>query len=159
MAEREPVTGRTGIEPLVIELELRCSASHAFATWTERFGLWWPPGHSTSGDPDARVHLEPGVGGRIFERTPGGTEIDWGEITEWDPPHRLAYLWHIRRTREAATQVLVQFHDVDDTGSRVRIEHTGWERLGIEGASWRDANRAGWAGLLPHFQASTEQRG
>jgi hypothetical protein len=35
-------------EPLLIELELRCSAAHAFATWTDRFGLWWPPGHTAS---------------------------------------------------------------------------------------------------------------
>jgi hypothetical protein len=143
------------IEPLLVELELRCSAAHAFSTWTERFGLWWPPGHTTSGDPDATVHLEPRLGGRIFERATDGREIDWGEITQWDPPHRLGYLWHIRRTREAATDVLVSFEDTDD-GSRIRIEHTGWDRLGDQGRPWRDANRGGWAGLLPHFQAAAE---
>jgi hypothetical protein len=147
------------IEPLVVELELRCSASHAFATWTGRFGLWWPPGHTTSDDPDATVHLEPGVGGRIYERTSDGREIDWGEVTTWDPPHRLGYLWHIRRTRAAATDVLVHFEDAADGISRIRIEHTGWDRLGDDGAAWRDANRGGWTGLLPHFQRAAEQKG
>ncbi len=146
------------IEPLEIELELRCSAAHAFATWTERFGQWWPSGHRTSGDPDATVHLEPRLGGRIFERTRDGREIDWGEVTEWDPPRRLGYLWHIRRSREAATDVLVSFEDIQ-AGARVRIEHSGWERLGDEAQSWRDANRGGWAGLLPHFTAAAEQEG
>jgi hypothetical protein len=146
------------IEPLEIELELRCSAAHAFATWTERFGQWWPPGHRTSGDPEATVHLEPRLGGRIFERATDGREIDWGEVTEWDPPRRLGYLWHIRRPREAATDVLVSFEDTE-AGSRVRIEHSAWERLGDEGPSWRDANRGGWAGLLPHFTAAAEQEG
>ncbi len=150
--------GSPGIEPLLVELELRCTATHAFATWTERFGLWWPPGHHTSDDPSATVHLEPGIGGRIFERTSDGREIDWGEVTEWDPPTRLGYLWFIRRTREAATDVLVKFEDVGDGGSRIRIEHSGWDRLGDQGASWRDANRGGWAGLLPHFQACADRR-
>jgi hypothetical protein len=145
-------------DPLEIELELRCSADHAFATWTERFGLWWPAGHTASGDPEASVHLEPRLGGRIFERAGNGREIDWGEVTVWDPPRRLGYLWHIRRTREAATDVLVHFEDTRD-GSRIRIEHTGWERLGDEGPSWRDANRGGWAGLLPHFAATAERKG
>lgn len=150
---------RPDLDPLLVDLELRCSAAHAFATWTERFGLWWPPGHTASGDPGATVHLEPRLGGRIFERTNDGREIDWGEVTDWEPPHRLGYLWHIRRSRGAATDVLVHFEDIDKGGSRIRIEHTGWERLGDQGASWRDANHGGWAGLLPHFKAATEQEG
>jgi uncharacterized protein YndB with AHSA1/START domain len=144
------------VEPLHVEIDLRCSARHAFTTWTERIGTWWPGGHLTSGDPDATVHLEPGVGGRIFERTADGREIPWGEVTEWQPPHRLAYLWHIRRTREQATDVRVDFVDAGDGTSRVVIQHTGWERLGDEARSWRDANRGGWDGLLPHFASAAE---
>ncbi|MFI7065170.1 hypothetical protein ACIBL3_29545 [Kribbella sp. NPDC050124] len=30
--------------------------------------------------------LERRLGGRIYERTQAGDEIDWGEITAWDPP-------------------------------------------------------------------------
>ena len=146
------------VQPLVVELELRCSADHAFRIWTDRLNAWWPPGHKTLGDPSATVHLEPGVGGRIFERASDGREADWGEVTVWEPPRRLGYLWHIRRTREVATDVLVDFEDTQG-GSRVRIAHTGWERLGGEASSWRDANRGGWAALLPHLQAAAEQEG
>jgi hypothetical protein len=147
------------IPPLLVEVELGCSAAHAFTVWTERFGLWWPPGHTTSGDPDATIHLEPRLGGRIFERTSDGREVDWGEVTDWDPPRRLGYLWHIRRTREVATDVLVHFEDTAPGGSRIRIQHTGWERLGEEGPTWRDANRGGWASLIPHFKRAAEQEG
>jgi hypothetical protein len=35
----------------------------------------------------------------------------------------------------------------------VEIEHRGWERLGVGGEGQRDANRGGWATLLPHFVA------
>jgi hypothetical protein len=53
----------------------------------------------------------------------------------------------------------VQFLDNRDGGSTVRIEHTGWDRLGDEGSAWRDANRGGWSGLLPHFKAAAEREG
>jgi hypothetical protein len=39
----------------------------------------------------------------------------------------------------------------DGTATRVEIEHRGFERLGERGADWREANRGGWGGLLPHF--------
>ena len=138
------------IEPLRIELDVDCSPAHAFAVWTERIDRWWPRSHTVSGDP-ALVVLEPWVGGRLLERAADGNEIVWGEITAWDPPHRFAYLWHIRRDRVDATDVSISFDDGDDGGTRVRIVHDGWERLGSDGPTWRDANRGGWDGLLPHF--------
>ena len=141
----------TEASPLEVTVDVACPPADAFATWTERIDLWWPKGHSASGDPSATVVLEPGVGGRIYERTGDGHEIEWGEVTRWDPPGRLAYLWHIRRDRADATDVDIRFVDAGDGSTRVEIRHTGWERLGAEGPVWRDANRGGWAGLLPHF--------
>jgi Activator of Hsp90 ATPase homolog 1-like protein len=142
------------IEPLHVTLDLACSRDHAFATWVGRFGQWWPRTHTTSGDPHATVHLEARKGGRIFERTSDGRETDWGEVVAWNPPHGLEYLWHIRRDRSDATEVRLSFHERDEGGCRLEIEHTGWERLGAEGQPWRDANRGGWSGLLPHFEAA-----
>jgi hypothetical protein len=139
------------IEPLRVSVEVACAAEHAFQTWTTRFATWWPRSHTVSGDPGATVVLEPGVGGRIFERLPDGVEVDWGEITGWEPPLRLAYLWHIRRDPADATDVEITFVPLDDGTTRVDIVHTGWERLGAEGSAWRDANAGGWDGLLPHF--------
>jgi hypothetical protein len=142
---------RTELEALRISVEVACDQRHAFATWTARFGTWWPTAHTVSGERDAVVILEPGVGGRIFERAPDGREIDWGEITAWDDPRRLAYLWHIRRDRADATDVEITFVPVGESTTRVDIVHRGWERLGADATTWRDANTSGWAGLLPHF--------
>jgi hypothetical protein len=142
------------MEPLRLSYEVRCSAEHAFEIWTSRLSSWWPKGHSASGHPDTTVVLEPRLGGRIFERTPDGTEIEWGEITLWDPPHRLGYLWHIARDRADATDVSVTFVDVGEAITRLDIVHSGWERLGAPGQAWREANTAGWEALLPHFAAA-----
>lgn len=138
-------------DPLCVSLEVDCPVDHAFATWTSRFGDWWPAGHTASGLADTRVTLEPRPGGRIFETTPDGSETDWGEITEWDPPRRLCYLWHIRRDRADATDVSLTFVPIGENRTRLDIVHTGWDRLGADGATWRDANQSGWRGLLPHF--------
>lgn len=143
------------IEPLELTFEIDCDPAHAFEVWTSRFGQWWPRGHSVSGDP-AEIVLEPRVGGRIYERTTDGIEIDWGEITAWEPPVRLAYLWHIRRDRADATDVELTFADGGDGTTRLVIVHAGWERLGAGATEWRNANRDGWGGLLPYFRRFVE---
>jgi hypothetical protein len=138
------------IEPLRVELELDCTPDHAFRTWTQRLSTWWPRGHSVSGAP-AAVVLEPRIGGRIYEETDTGEQIDWGWITTWEPPERLGYRWHIRRPSEEATEVEVRFTPGPQGRTRLVIEQCGWEALGADAERWRDANRSGWAGLLPHF--------
>lgn len=139
------------IEPLRLSYEIDCPADHAFDVWTNQLSTWWPKGHSASGDPGTLVVLEPRVGGRIFERTPDGREIDWGEVTRWSPPARLAYTWHIGRTRDDATDVDLTFVDLGDGRTRLEIVHSGWDRLGPEGQPWRDANTKGWNSLIPRF--------
>ena len=139
------------IEPIRLSFDVACPADRAFEVWTTRIDVWWPADHTVSGEDDATVVLEPRSGGRIFERTTSGTEHEWGEVTIWEPPTRLGYLWHLRRDRADATEVEIQFIDRGDATTRVEIEHRGWEALGAEGESWRDRNHGGWATLLPHF--------
>ena len=88
---------------------------------------------------------------------PGGAEHDWGEVTVWEPPERLGYLWHLRRDRADATDVEIRFVP-RGASTRVEIEHRGWERLGADGVSWRDRNQGGWEGLLPHFRDAADRR-
>ena len=140
------------IEPIRLSFEVACPVDHAFATWTERTSTWWPASHTVSGAGDLVISFEPRLGGRIFERTSGGEEHDWGEITAWEPPRRLGYLWHLRVDRADATDVEITFVAVDPRRTRVEIEHRGWERLGAEGVERRDRNKGGWASLLPHYQ-------
>jgi len=145
------------IEPLRFSYEIDCPADHAFDVWTNQLGTWWPRGHSTSGDRDTVVQLEPRIGGRIFERTSDGREIDWGEVTRWSPPSHLGYTWHIGRTGEDATAVDLTFVDLGDGRTRLDIVHSGWDRLGAEGAAWRNANTNGWSSLIPSFVAAAER--
>ena len=150
----KPSGGEAMIEPLRMSFEVDCPAQHAFEVWTARTSRWWPVAHTVTAEAGLQVVFEGRLGGRIFERTPAGVEVDWGEITLWEPPQRLGYLWHIRADRADATEVEIRFTDQGDATTRVDIEHRGWERLGARGPGWRDANRGGWDGLLPHFRAA-----
>lgn len=142
------------IEPIRIAFDVDCSPDHAFEVWTARIDRWWPADHTASGDAETHVVLEGRSGGRIFERTAGGAEHDWGEVTIWEAPARLGYLWHLRRDRADATEVEIRFVPSGAAGTRVEIEHRGWERLGAGGEAQRDRNHGGWATLLPHFVAA-----
>jgi Activator of Hsp90 ATPase homolog 1-like protein len=142
------------IEPLSLSFEVDCSPEHAFDVWVRRTSLWWPADHTVTGEQNLEIVIEPRVGGRIFERTSAGTEEDWGEVTAWEPPRRLAYLWHFRTERADATEVEVSFTETESGSTRVQIDHRGWERLGERAPAWRERNQRGWETLLPHFTAA-----
>ena len=146
------------IEPLRISFQVDCSVEHAFDVWTRRISTWWPVSHSVTGERGLQIVLEPHIGGRIFERTITGKEHEWGEVTVWEPPHRLGYMWHLRQDRADWTDVEVTFRPLDASTTLVEIEHRGWERLGARGPDARNANQAGWSGLVPHFVEAVRAR-
>jgi uncharacterized protein YndB with AHSA1/START domain len=143
------------IDPLRITFDVACAPERAFELWTARTGAWWPASHTVSARPGVEVVIEPGVGGRIFERAPDGEEHDWGEVTGWDPPRRISYLWHLRQDRADATEVEITFAADEGAGTRLSIVHRGWDALGARGADLREKNQRGWVGLLPHFRAAS----
>jgi Activator of Hsp90 ATPase homolog 1-like protein len=142
------------IEPLRYSFEVKCPVEHAFDVWTARTSQWWPKGSTITQADGLEVVFEARPGGRIFERTPAGQEVEWGEITVWEPPRRLGYLWHIATDRASATEVEIRFSDQGEDKTRVEIEHRGWEKLADRAAAWRETNRGGWEGTLPHFIAA-----
>jgi uncharacterized protein YndB with AHSA1/START domain len=146
------------IEPIRLTFEVACPVDHAFEVWTGRIAQWWPTDHTVSAEDDLTVVLEGRPGGRIFERRTSGVEHDWGAVTIWEPPDRLGYTWHLNRDRSDATDVVIRFIARGDTATQVEIEHSGWERLGADGETWRTRNNGGWATLLPHYiRAATRQ--
>jgi Activator of Hsp90 ATPase homolog 1-like protein len=152
------MTAEPRTAPLRVSFEVACSPEHAFLVWTSRIGTWWPQDHTVTGQAE-QVVMQADVGGRIYERTADGAEHDWGEVTVWQPPSRLAYLWHLGLDRARATEVDIRFVASGESATTVEIEHRGWERLGREAPAWRERNVAGWQSLLPHFQVAAEKAG
>lgn len=136
-------------EPLVVTFDVEASPAHAFQTWTARCATWWPRSHTVSGDP-AQITFEPRAGGAIVERASDGREHRWGEVLDWEPPHRLRYLWHLFFDPGEATEVEVTFQP-SATGTAVRLEQRGFERLGEAGPPRQARTRDVWAMIAPVF--------
>ena len=120
--------------------------AEAFELFTTRVSSWWPTTtHSYGGGRVKDVVFEPHVGGSFYEVTDEGI-AEWGRVTAWEPPHRLALDWQIGKC--AGTEVEVRFVP-DGPGSRVELEHRGWER--IADASERDGYAGGWDVVLAPY--------
>jgi uncharacterized protein YndB with AHSA1/START domain len=125
----------------------------AFETFTERLGEWWPTDtHSIGHDRVEAVILEGAVGGRLFERHFDGEEASWGRVLAWEPPTRLVLEWRVNEEWPAPTEIEVRFSAEGD-GTRVELEHRGWERLGASAAESSANYNKGWDVVLAPFVA------
>jgi uncharacterized protein YndB with AHSA1/START domain len=125
-------------------IEVAAAPDRAFRLFTEGIAGWWPVRtHSVGEDRAETVIFEPGVGGRIYERTLDGDEHVWGTVTAWEPPGRVVFTWHPGRGPDTEQDVEVRF-EPSGTGTRVELVHTGWERLGDRAAAVRENYDGGW---------------
>ncbi len=133
------------MQPVVKTMTVRRSPDEAFRLFTAEIARWWPLGsHHRGRLPPMACAIEAGVGGRIFETGPDGTELDWGRVIDWQPGQRFAMSWTIGGDGDAATAVAVTFSPAPD-GTGVRLEHAGWERQADgRGAERRASYDQGW---------------
>lgn len=129
----------------------------AFALFTEGMGAFWPAEHSIGSAPIADVVVEPGVGGRWFERGTDGAECDWGRVAAWEPPGRVVLLWQIgidwTMHPDFETDVEVTFTDDGPGSTRVDLTHHHLERYGDQAEAMRQVfdSPGGWTGTLTRF--------
>jgi uncharacterized protein YndB with AHSA1/START domain len=146
-------------------ITVKASASRAFEVFTAGFDRWWPRSHHIGGVPMRRSLIEGRVGGRCYSEQTDGTECDWGEITEWDPPRRLVMAWKINAQwqyepdRAKSSEVEVRFTPVGDGSTRVELEHRNFERMGAGWETMRNMVDAegGWGGLMQLFATEAEK--
>ena len=135
-------------DPIRHTIDVRCPVAHAFAVFTERVDLWWPPSHRRSAD--GTLTMECRVGGRFVERTESGEEHLLGEITRWEPPHRLVYTWY---PGAITGPTLVEVRFVEHEGhTRVEVEHAeGDAAMGEQWPTRAQKFDAAWGEVLPAF--------
>ncbi len=134
-------------DPVVKEIELACSAEQAFDVFANKTTRWWPKGkHSVSagkGEVARDVVIEPRLGGAVYEITPAGEQLSWGEVTRFVQGEALAMTWNPGGGAAADTLVEVSF-EMTPKGCRVTLTHSGWEALGESGGGMRDGYNSGW---------------
>jgi uncharacterized protein YndB with AHSA1/START domain/uncharacterized damage-inducible protein DinB len=135
------------------------SVERAFRVFTEGFDTWWPRGHHIGKKPLQKAVIEPRAGGRLYGREADGTECQWGTVTAWEPPNRLALAWQIDPNWQFdpdlshASEVEVVFTPAANGMTRVDLEHRHFERHGQNFEQLRTGvgGPGGWGGLLEMF--------
>ena len=137
------------LPPVVRTIEVARSAADAFRIFTEETFAWWPrPSHTQArtalGERTVAIAIEPRAGGRIYESVSTGKQIDWGEVTVFQPPSRFAMRFWMGFPREQGGHVEVRFEPLSAERCRVTLSHTGWERFGADANAVRNRFVPGW---------------
>jgi uncharacterized protein YndB with AHSA1/START domain len=131
------------------------SAEKAFEVFTEGMATWWPKEFSVqamdkdAGLPEAIV-FETGPDGRLYERMTSGEEAHWAKVTAWEPPHRLVLEWKVNPDAIAPTEIEVRFTPVGE-GTRVDLEHRGFEALGKDAQEAHSGYANGWPKVFQDY--------
>jgi uncharacterized protein YndB with AHSA1/START domain len=144
MSSHTQATSTTAASTIVLE----ASVEEAFRVFVERFDQIKPREHNLLPVPIAKTILEPRVGGHLIDRGVDGTELRWGRVLAYEPPHRLLFSWNIsprwslETDPDRASEVEVTFTAESAGRTRVAVEHRyldrhgeGWQSLreGIDG--------------------------
>ncbi|GAB3888085.1 SRPBCC family protein [Kibdelosporangium lantanae] len=119
-------------------------AEEAFRILVEKPDEWMPPGHTFITGPEAIV-IEPGVGGRFYERGADGREVVHGVILAWAPPERLVMTWRMGANwqpiddDDKASRTEFTFVEAEPGKTKVVLTHSEFERHGEAGAAIRAA--------------------
>ncbi len=108
----------------------------AFDLFTREIDQWWRRGvrYRASGRHAGVLHLELGLGGRLFETfTVDGQDrlVVVGTISAWEPPRRFVFDWrNANFAPHEKTEVEVRFEAAaEGKKTRVTVEHRGWSAL------------------------------
>jgi uncharacterized protein YndB with AHSA1/START domain len=131
------------LAPIHLEVTVPRSPDEAFRLFTEGIASWWPADTHSLEHGKAEIHFDGRPGGDIYEQLDDGRRHLWGTVIVWEPPFRVSFTWHPGREASEAQQVEMRF-DALAEGTRVTLEHRGWENAGIEGPILRAGYAQGW---------------
>jgi hypothetical protein len=144
--------------PVRQDTVVRSDIDHTFEVFVRTIGVWWPVHPFSSGRDRVRdVTVEQRVGGRVYETWADGTEVEWGELLTWQPPHGFTMTW---RMTPVPTEVELTFRALGPTLTRVAVAHRGWEALSdaqsaadcaLPGGYDNGSYSEGWATILARF--------
>jgi Activator of Hsp90 ATPase homolog 1-like protein len=142
------------LEPIVHSYELTCRADQAFDVYVNRIGEWWHPTYTANADSLQTVLIEPGPTGRIIAVHDDIGEDVWGEVSVWEPPHRLEHTFTLAHSSGHASRISVEFEPQGD-GCKMRFEHGGWNDPNLSDR----VKFSDWPLILDRFAALANQVG
>ena len=143
-------------ESLVLEVirktvTVDCSVEEAFHVFTADALSWWPVETHSIHESVSEIVFEPESGGAVYEVGTNGERGQWATVLEWEPPSRLVLAWNILEREGDATEVEIRFL-TEGAGTRVELEHRGWEGVELEAPAKRSSYDTGWDHVLGHYE-------
>ena len=153
------MTSHTDTSETTVRKQITVNApiEKAFDVFTTRFDTWWPRSHHIATAEMAEAILEQRAGGRWYERGIDGSECDWGEVLEFEPPNHVTLSWRLdgnfQYDAHAASRVDVWFTAESPTVTRVELAHSELDRHGETWRQLRDGidSGGGWQMILAGF--------
>jgi uncharacterized protein YndB with AHSA1/START domain len=145
------------IPPIMRATSVAVPLERAFELFTKEIGAWWPlPTHGLYADRAGGVEFRHGF---LVEYAVDGAEEIWGSVRVWEPPNRLVISWHPGRDTSEASEVEVHF-EPDGHGTRIILEHRGWEAFGRDVMARRHSyvGPNAWGFVLDHFSDLADPR-
>ncbi len=118
-------------QTVIVSIEVAAEPYLAFDVFTAQIDTWWlrGPKHRFRAPWNGAIIFEPGPAGRLLEQYADGTTFVIGHVLQWAPGERLVLSWRLPSFADSdTTEVDVRF-DAVDGGTRVSVEHRGWDGL------------------------------
>jgi uncharacterized protein YndB with AHSA1/START domain len=116
-----------------VSVLVKVAPSEAFRIFTEEIDSWWRGGLKYRiGKRRSVVHLEPKLGGRLFEsfETAAGTKVkETGRVTHFDPPARLVLEWRAVNFAPSEKTAVEVLFEPSPSGTLVTVCHRGWSQI------------------------------
>jgi uncharacterized protein YndB with AHSA1/START domain len=151
-----------------VSVLVKVPPAEAFRVFTEEIDGWWRTGlRYRIGKRRSVVHLEPKLGGRLFEafETGAGEKVkETGRVTCFEPPSRLVLEWRaVNFAAGEKTEVEVLFAR-SPSGTLVTVCHRGWSKLradhpvrhGADAPSFLRSMGQWWGGLMTSLREHLE---
>ena len=136
-------------------VDVSLGTNEAFDLFTKDIDRWWKRDPINWNDPERAVGIrfEPGVGGRWIEVHDAATGEGFvmGHITAWKPGEQIVFAYMDAGHEIDDTEVEIRFEPIE-LGTRVTVEHRGWERVAEQIQARKLATkRWGWANIINWF--------
>lgn len=103
----------------------------AFRVFTEDIDSWWRRGPAFRGtmNRDGELRFESDGDRRLVEIDGEGVVYEIGRVLVWEPGRRLSFEWRNRNFEPGQVTEVEIWFESSPGGTRVTLEHRGWDSL------------------------------
>lgn len=121
-----------------VALRVAVPRARAFDIFVNDIGAWWQPNglfRTAPGKPGP-LAFEGETQRVLVERPEHGEPYQIGRVLAWEPPARMVFSWRQPDfPPELTTEVEVRFEAVEESVTRVSVEHRGFHRIPADSAA------------------------